>query len=511
MRKEIFYFSLAFCNSRLKIYLILTQMATEGHFKKSLNLFDSAAITMGSMIGSGIFIVSADIARNVGSPGWLLVVWGITTIMTVLAAVSYGELASMLPHAGGIYVYLREAYSPLFGFLYGWTFFLVIQCGTIAAVAMAFAKFTGVLLPVISEQNTVLDLGFFRFNSTQLLAIIMILFLTWINTMGIKEGKRVQNVFTYSKVLILLVFIVLGIFAAKASQFDVFNAGFWQASKVVDGQQVPIEGFSLVIAVGMAMVGSIFAADAWYNITYTSDEVINPKKTIARSLFLGTLTVCVIYFLMNVVYIIALPVRGIENGATVLERGIQFASEDRVGTAAIYGIFGKNTELLMAAVVVISTFGCNNGIILSGARVTFAMAKDKLFFRKTGELSSKGVPSFALWIQAGWSVILCLTGTYSQLLDYVVFAALLFYSLVIFAVFMLRKKHPEWERPYKAFGFPVFPILYIAACFIIIIILLVYKPLFTWPGLAIVLSGVPVYYLWRKSQPVSDKLPPEAR
>jgi len=478
-------------------------MAAEGQFKKSLNLFDSAAITMGSMIGSGIFIVSSDIARNVGSPGWLLVVWGITTIMTVLAAISYGELASMLPHAGGIYVYLREAYSPLFGFLYGWTFFLVIQCGTIAAVAMAFAKFTGVLLPVISDQHIVLDLGIFKFNSTQLLAIIMILFLTWINTRGIKEGKRVQNLFTYSKVFILLVFIVVGIYAAKATQLDVFHStSFWDAARAEGSEQIPIKGFALVVAIGMSMVGSIFAADAWYNITYTSDEVINPKKTIARSLVLGTLTVCIIYFFVNVVYIIALPVRGIADGATVMERGMQFASEDRVATAAIYGIFGKKTELLMAAVVVISTFGCNNGIVLSGARVTFAMAKDRLFFKRTGVLSSKGVPAFALWIQAGWSTILCLTGSYSQLLDYVVFAALLFYVLVIFSVFVLRKKHPEWERPYKAFGFPVFPIIYIASCLLIIVVLLVYKPLFTWPGLGIVLSGIPVYYLWKKWQKV---------
>jgi basic amino acid/polyamine antiporter, APA family len=421
--------------------------------------------------------------------------------MTVLAALSYGELASMLPHAGGIYVYLREAYSPLFGFLYGWTFFLVIQCGTIAAVAMAFAKFTGVLLPVISEQNTLVNLGFFKFNSTQFLAIIMILFLTWINTRGIKEGKRVQNIFTYSKVLILLAFIVVGIFVAKATQLNVFHSpGFWDAARVVDDVQVPVSGFSLIIAVGMAMVGSIFAADAWYNITYTSDEVINPKKTIARSLFFGTLTVCVIYFLVNIVYIIALPLRGSPDGATVMERGIQFATSDRVATAAIYGIFGKNTELLMAVVVVISTFGCNNGIVLSGARVTYAMAKDRLFFKKTGELNQAGVPAFALWIQAGWSMLLCLTGTYSQLLDYVVFAALLFYILVIFSVFMLRKKHPEWERPYKAFGFPVFPVIYIIACLLIIVILLIYKPLFTWPGLGIVLSGVPVYYLWKNRQ-----------
>lgn len=476
-------------------------MAAEGQFKKSLNLFDSAAITMGSMIGSGIFIVSADIARNVGSPGWLLVVWGITTVMTVLAAVSYRELAGMLPHAGGIYVYLREAYSPLFGFLYGWTFFLVIQCGTIAAVAMAFAKFTGVLIPAISDQNAILDLGFFKFSSTQLLAIMMILFLTWINTRGIKEGKRVQNIFTYSKVLILFAFIAIGIYVGKATQLDVFSSpGFWDAARVEGNEHIPVRGFALLAAVGMAMVGALFSADAWYNITYASDEVINPRKTVGRSLFLGTLTVCLIYFLVNIVYIIALPVRGIAEGATVMERGIQFASEDRVATAAIYGIFGKNAELLMAVVVVISTFGCNNGIILSGARVTFAMAKDQLFFKKTGELSSKGVPAFALWIQAGWSTILCLTGNYSQMLDYVTFAVLLFFVLVILAIFVLRKKHPEWERPYKAFGFPVLPVIYIAACLLIIVILLIYKPLFTWPGLGIVLSGVPVYYLWKRRQ-----------
>jgi basic amino acid/polyamine antiporter, APA family len=487
-------------------------MPAEGHFRKSLNLFDSAAITMGSMIGSGIFIVSADIARNVGSPGWLLVVWAITAVMTVLAAVSYGELASMLPHAGGIYVYLREAYSPLFGFLYGWTFFLVIQCGTIAAVGMAFAKYSGVMMPWISEGNVLLDLGFFKFNTTQFVAILMILSLTWINTRGIKEGKRVQNLFTYSKVLILIAFIIIGIYAAKATQLEVFRSSdFWTASKWVQdandnwipftdkaGNLISITGFSLVTAIGLAMVGSLFSADAWYNITYTSDEVINPKKTISRSLILGTLVVCVIYFLVNVVYILALPVHGLPDGATVMERGIQFASEDRVATAAIYGIFGRRTELLMAIVVVVSTFGCNNGIILSGARVTFAMAKDRLFFSKTAQLNAKGVPAIGLWIQAIWSMFLCLTGSYSQLLDYVIFAALLFYILVIFSVFIFRKKHPEWERPYKAFGFPVFPIIYIAACLLIIVILLIYKPLFTWPGLGIVLSGVPVFYLWRR-------------
>jgi APA family basic amino acid/polyamine antiporter len=469
-------------------------------FKKSLNLFDSAAITMGSMIGSGIFIVSADIARNVGSPGWLLVIWGITAVMTVLAAVSYGELASMLPHAGGIYVYLREAYSPLFGFLYGWTFFLVIQCGTIAAVGMAFAKYSGVLFPWISEHNNLVDFGgIFKLNSTELVSILLILFLTWINTRGIKEGKRIQNMFTYSKVLILIGLIVAGIYAAKAVQLNIFHSpDFWNASRVEGGVQIPLVGFSLVTAVGMAMVGALFSADAWYNITYTSDEVINPKKTIARSLFLGTLTVCLIYFLVNVVYVIVLPVRGIENGATVMERGIQFASEDRVATAAIYGIFGQNAALLMAVVVVISTFGCNNGIVLSGARVTYAMAQDGLFFKKTGVLSSRNVPAFALWIQATWSILLCLTGSYTELLNYVIFAALLFYILVIFSVFVLRMKHPEWERPYKAFGFPFFPALYIIACLFIMVVQLIYLPKFTWPGLGIVLSGIPVYYIWRK-------------
>jgi len=472
-------------------------------FQKSLNLFDSTAITMGSMIGSGIFIVTADIARNVGAPGWILVVWGITLVMTVLAAASYGELAGMLPHAGGVYVYLREAYSPLFGFLYGWTFFIVIQCGTIAAVGVAFAKFSGVILPWISEENVLLSLGSFDVDATQFLAVMMILFLTWINTRGIREGKRVQNIFTYTKVLILLAFIIIGIYAAKVTQLDVFHSpDFWKASKVEDGQNIPVVGFALIAAIGMAMVGSLFSADAWYNITFTSDEVINPKKTIVRSLIVGTLVVCLLYFLVNVVYIIALPVRGIPGGATVLERGMQFASEDRVATAAVYGILGMRTEVFMAIAVVISTFGCNNGMVLAGSRVIYAMAKDRLFFRQTGILNKRGVPGFALWIQAAWSIILCFSGTYNQLLDYVIFAALIFYVLVIAAIFIFRYKKPDWERPYRAFGFPVLPIIYMAACLLIIAILLIYKPLFTWPGpwpvLIIIFSGIPVFYLWRK-------------
>ncbi len=475
-------------------------MSEAGKFKKSLNLFDSTAITIGSMIGSGIFIVSADIARSVGSPGWLLVIWAITGVMTVLAALAYGELASMLPHAGGIYVYLREAYSPLFGFLYGWTLFLVIQCGTIAAVGMAFAKYSGVLIPWISEQNVLFSLGSFHINTTQLVATLLILFLTWINTRGVDEGKRIQNIFTYSKIFILLIFIVIGVYAASITNFQIFKVDdFWSASKATsDGTQIPLSGIALAIALGTAMVGSLFAADAWYNITYTSDEVINPKKTIPRSLFLGTLAVVVVYFLVNMVYVIALPLRGSPEGATVMERGIQFASEDRVATAAIYGIFGTTATIIMALVVVVSTFGCNNGIVLSGARVFYAMAKDGLFFKRTGVLNKNGVPGFSLGIQAAWSILLCFSGTYNQLLDYVMFAALLFYILTIGSVFVLRRKRPDIERPYKAFGYPILPMIYIIVCFLIVVVLLIEKPDFTWPGLIIVFTGVPVYYLWRR-------------
>jgi APA family basic amino acid/polyamine antiporter len=476
-------------------------MRESGKFIKSLNLFDSAAIIMGSMIGSGIFIVSADIARNVGAPGWMLVVWAVTGVLTVMAALSYRELASMMPHAGGIYVYLREAYSPLFGFLYGWTLFLVIQCGTVAAVAMAFAKFSGVLVPWIAEKNVLFSAGPLHFNTTQLVSILLILLLTWINTRGIKGGKYIQNLFTYSKILILLGFIAIGIYAASRANFHVFqHMDFWSASQVTDpekGTQVPISGHTLFIAIAIAMVGSLFAVDAWYNITYTSDEVINPKKTIPRSLFWGTLTVCIVYFLINVVYVIALPMKGSPEGASVMEKGIQFATSDRVATAAIDGIFGPKAEMLMAIVVIISTFGCNNGIVLAGARVFYAMAQDGLFFKKIGHLNKKGVPAFSLGIQAVWSILLCLSGTYSDLLDYVIFAGLFFFILTIASIFVFRKKWPDVERPYKAFAYPIFPIVYIIACLVIIVVLLINKPDYTWPGLIILVSGIPVYYLWK--------------
>jgi APA family basic amino acid/polyamine antiporter len=464
-----------------------------GTFHRSLNLFDSTAIVMGSMIGSAIFIVSADISRNVGGAGWLLLVWVITGMMTVFAALSYGELAGMMPKAGGIYVYLREAYSPLFGFLYGWTLFLVVQCGTIAAVAMAFSKFLGVLFPWISEDNLFFQVNHLTINFTQLIAILSILFLTWINGKGVEEGKKIQNVFTYSKILILILLIAFGLLFSKGFA----SSAWWHGSKVQQGVHLPIGGFALVVGIGISMVGSLFASDAWYNITFTSGEVINPKRNIPLSLFLGTLIVCVLYFLVNLIYIKILPAVGNVNGLTVAGQGVQFASEDRVATAAMKQILGRSAEIVVAIVLLVSTFGCNNGIILSGARVYYAMARDKLFFNKAGHLNQKGVPSVGLWVQALWSTILCLSGTYSQMLDYVIFAALIFNILTIFAVFVLRYRKPDIERPYKTVGYPLIPAVYIALCVFIEIILLMYKPLFTWPGLIIVLTGVPAYYFWK--------------
>ncbi len=461
-------------------------------FHRNLNLFDSTAVVMGSMIGSGIFIVSAEIARNVGAPGWLLLVWAIAGIMTVFAALSYGELASILPNAGGTYVYLREAYSPLFGFLYGWTLFLVIQCGTIAAVAMAFGKFSGVLFPWISEKNILFQTYGFKFNVTQLVAISSIFLLTWINSLGIERGKKVQNLFTYSKIGIILLFLVIG--ALFATHFKPVN--WWQASRIENNVPVPITGLALVIALGISMIGTLFASDSWYNITFTSGEVINPKRNVPLSLLLGTFIVCLLYFLVNMVYIYILPVLGSSKGLTVVSQGIQFASEDRVATAVMKQILGRSAEIFMAIVVVISTFGCNNGIIFSGARVYYAMAKDGLFFKKAATLNSKGVPSAGLWVQACWATLLCLSGTYSQLLNYVIFAALIFNILTILAVFVFRYKLPDIERPYKTIGYPVVPVIYIVLCIVIEVILLLYKPLYSWPGLIIVLAGVPVYFIW---------------
>jgi APA family basic amino acid/polyamine antiporter len=475
-------------------------MNAEHTFQKRLNLFDSTAIVVGSMIGSGIFIVSADIARMVGSPGWLMMVWVITGFMTVFAALSYGELAGMFPKAGGQYVYLKEAYNPLTGFLYGWTLFLVIQTGTIAAVGMAFAKFLGVLIPWISENIVWMQAGMFKFGPVQLVAIGSIAFLTWINTRGIQEGKHVQNAFTSGKFILLVMFIIIGLgFAANQQAISVNREIIWDPVRLgADGNGIPLAGMALVAAIGMAMVGSLFSSDAWNNITFTAGEVINPRKNIPLSLFLGTFVVTILYLLANLVYITVLPLRGDPDGADVVARGMQYAVNDRLGTAAFSGLFGNYAVLIMAAFIVISTFGCNNGLILAGARVYYAMAADRIFFKKVGTLNEKGVPATGLVIQGIWAGLLCLSGTYGQLLDYVVFAVLIFYVLTIAGLFLLRKKRPEAERPYRAFGYPVIPLIYIFLALSIMFILLIYKPEYTWPGLIIVILGIPVYYLWKK-------------
>ena len=473
-------------------------------FKHGLGLLDSTMIVIGSMIGSGIFIVSADIARNVGSPGMLLVVWIVTGIITVIGALSYGELAGMMPQAGGQYVYLREAYNPLIGFLYGWTLFLVIQAGTIAAVAVAFAKFTAVLMPGLSEKNVLLEIAGLKISAAQILAILSIAILTYVNTRGLREGKIVQNSFTITKTLALFGLILLGIIVGRnASAIEANLSTFWDATwtHVADGKIVSVEslsGLMVFAAIGTAMVGSLFSSDAWNNITFTAGEVINPKRNIPLSLALGTGVVTLLYVLANVAYVLVLPVVGTPVASDVIGRGIQFAAADRVATATATMIFGDTAAIIMAVLIMVSTFGCNNGLILAGARVYYAMARDGVFFKGAGVLNENAVPATALIVQGIWASLLCLSGTYSDLLDYVVFAVLIFYILTVAGIFILRKKQPNAERPYKAFGFPIIPALYVLCASAISVDLLIFKPTYTWPGMVIVLLGIPVYFIWRR-------------
>lgn len=471
-------------------------------FKRSLNLIDSTAIVVGSMIGSGIFIVTADMSRTLGSPGWMLIAWVIAGLMTIFAAMTYGELASMMPKAGGQYIYLREAYNPLTGFLYGWTLFTVIQAGSIAAIAMAFSKFSGVLVPWISESNVLFKLGPITVNTVHLIAVLSIILLTWINTRGIQAGKIVQNTFTMTKVMVLFLFLVVGFFIARSTGWTANAEYFWEAASLdpETGAAVPLIGMAFIAAFGSAMVGSLFTYDAWYNVTFNSAEVINPKKTIPISLIFGTLIAAFLFILTNVVYVKVLPLRGSPDATDVIGQGMAFATDDRLGTAAISGIFGAYAAIIMAVLIIISTFGCNNGLILSGARVYFAMAENKLFFKKIGNLNNKGVPANGLVLQCAWACLLCLSGSYSQLLDYVIFAVLIFYALTNAAVFVLRRKRPDEERAYRAFGYPVIPALCVILAVLIMIILLIYKPSFTWPGLIIVALGIPVYFLWKKNE-----------
>jgi APA family basic amino acid/polyamine antiporter len=410
----------------------------------------------------------------------------------------------MMPQAGGQYVYLREAYNPLIGFLYGWTLFLVIQAGTIAAVAVAFAKFTAVLMPGLSEKNVLLEIAGLKISAAQILAILSIAILTYVNTRGLREGKIVQNTFTITKTLALFGLILLGIIVGRnAGAIEANLSTFWDATwtHVADGKIVSVESLSALMvfaAIGTAMVGSLFSSDAWNNITFTAGEVINPKRNIPLSLALGTGVVTLLYVLANVAYVLVLPVVGTSGAPDVIGRGIQFAAADRVATATATMIFGDTAAIIMAVLIMVSTFGCNNGLILAGARVYYAMARDGVFFKGAGVLNEKAVPATALIVQGIWASLLCLSGTYSDLLDYVVFAVLIFYILTVIGIFILRKKQPNAERPYKAFGFPIIPALYVLCASAISVDLLIFKPTYTWPGMIIVLLGIPVYFIWRR-------------
>lgn len=465
---------------------------SEPKFKPILSLWDATMIVAGSMIGSGIFIVSADMLKDLGSAGWLVAAWIITGFMTLTAALSYGELSAMFPKAGGQYVYLREAYNPFIGFLYGWSFFAVIQTGTIAAVAVAFGKFLGYIEPGLGDRNTIFQLGeTFRISAAQLVGIALIVVLTYINTRGIKSGKLIQTTFTAAKLLALFGLLIAGVFAAKAS---IWNAN-WQNAFIIkehitrinpqasENHWIQLTGFVALGAIASAMVGSIFSSDAWNNVTFIAGEVKNPKRNIGLSLFLGTLIVTLIYVACNLMYLGVLP----------LDQ-LAFATDNRIALSVSTEIFGDNGTTFLAWLIMISTFGCNNGLILSGARVYYTMANDKLFFKQTGTLNKNAVPEYALWIQCIVACLLCLSGQYGNLLDMVSFVVVLFYVLTIIGIFILRKKRPTAERPYKAFGYPVLPILYILMGLTFCTLLIVYKPNYTWPGLIITLIGIPIYY-----------------
>jgi basic amino acid/polyamine antiporter, APA family len=453
-----------------------------GGLVKGLGLLDATTLVMGSMIGSGIFIVSADIGRQTQSPGLLILTWVVTAVMTLIAALSYGELAAAMPQAGGQYVYLREAFGPLSGFLFGWTTFMVIQTGTVAAVAVAFAKYAGVFVPWISAQNYLIGQGKLGLNTQQALAIAVIVLLTVVNSRGIRTGAAIQNVFTFAKTAALLCLIAAGLLVGRNPQAVSENfTGFWRNADW---------SFGAIRVVGVAMVGALFSSDAWNNVTFTAGEVRNPKRNLPVSLALGVGLVSLLYIACNFVYLSVLPLGAIQN-----------APEDRVATAVVSQMLGPVAVQLMAAAIMVSTFGCANGLILSGARVYYAMALDGLFFERAAKLDARtNAPVFALGVQCAWATVLCLSGRYGDLLDYVIFAVLLFYILTIAGVFALRRARPEMDRPYKAFGYPVLPALYILLAGLIEILLLVYKPAFTWPGLIIVMLGVPVYFVWRKSR-----------
>lgn len=490
---------------------------------QTLGLFSSTALVIGSMIGSGIFLVDSDIARVTDSPALYLGAWIVTAVLTLIAALSYGELAAMMPRAGGQYVYLRESLGPIWGFLYGWTFFTVIQTGTIAAVCVAFGKFLGVFFPAISTSHWLwhiahvpaipvgpmvlgnMDIGV---NTANLVAVGIVFLLAFVNVFGVKLGSMIQNVFTTAKSLALAGLIVLAFTVGRnpvalQQNFGPHWTNFWHNAgwSVLHPVQVGVGGpivlVNLLVVLAVVQVGSLFSADSWNNVTFTAGEIKNPKRNIPLSLALGTGFVLTVYFLASLAYLIVLPMHGDPHGATALARGVQHATEDRIGTAALEQIFHSGGAQLMAAAILVSTFGCANGLTLAGARVYYAMSQDGLFFKAVGKLHPKyHTPVAGLVVQALWTAVLCLSGSYGQLLDYIIFAVLVFYILTIVGLFVLRFKWPAAPRPYRAIGYPVLPALYIAMAGWICVVLLRYKPQYTWPGLVLVLIGIPVYFLW---------------
>jgi APA family basic amino acid/polyamine antiporter len=472
------------------------------HYHRSLRLVDGALLVIGSMIGSGIFIVSADIARTVGCAGWLIAVWILTGVLTLAAALSYGELSGMYPKAGGQYVYLREAYGPMWGFLYGWAFFAVIQTGTIAAVGVAFAKFLGYLAPQLGETNVLFTISNFHVTAAQLVGIGIIMLLTAVNSRGVEAGKWIGAIFTSAKILAMAALIFAGFILVKdgGAIWKMNWSDAWLAksiTKMPDGSITHqlLNGGPLILVLCGAMVGAIFSSDAWNNVTFIAGEIKRPERNIGLSLFIGTLVVTLLYVCMNLMYLNVLSIHD-----------IAFAEQDRVALAASKKLFGAVGTTIIALLVMVSTFGCNNGLILSGARVYNTMARDGLFIPAAGRLNRKGVPAVALWMQCIWAAVLCLSGKYGQLLDYIVFVVLIFYILTIGGIFVLRRRRPDIPRPYKAFGYPVVPVLYILLAAFICIVLLKVKTETTWPGLVIVLLGIPVYFIVKAVAPKQSTL-----
>lgn len=459
--------------------------STQSEFKPTLSLLDATMVVAGSMIGSGIFIVSADITRNVGSAGWLIIVWLLTGFMTLTAAISYGELSGMFPKAGGQYVYLKEAYNPLLAFLYGWSFFTVIQTATIAAVGVAFAKFMAYLVPGVSEDLVALDLGLMQISPAQLVSIALIVLLTYVNSRGVKEGKLIQTTFTVTKLVSLFGLIIFGLILLKPDIWQANWSDAWNLRALTGaGESVNYTFVAALGAIAAAMVGSIFSSDAWNNVTFIAGEIKNPRRNIGLSLLLGTFIVTLIYVCANLMYTAVLPLTDIAG-----------AEKDRVAVAASQQIFGSYGTVVIALMIMVSTFGCNNGLILAGARVYYTMAKDGLFFRQAGTLNRFSVPQWSLWVQCVIACLWSVSGRYGQLLDMISFVVVLFYMLTIAGIFILRRKRPDADRPYRAFGYPLLPAIYILMGLSFCGLLIVFKPQFTWPGLIITLIGIPVYYV----------------